>query len=183
MSAPRDPRPRLPFPEPTADGAGPAYPLVRMLDYLRDTVVHKVGSLGEAAQRASAVPSGWTPLELLWHLAHMERRWIEWGFLGRDVADPWADHAPGDTPDLPQRWRVPPGVGLAEVERRLDAVAAVTARVLDVHPLETPAALGGRFDSEAPTLGSIVVHVVQEYARHAGQLDVVVELGGDLVGE
>ena len=44
-------------------------------------------ALPVAERRTSRVPSGWTPLELLSHVLHMERRWFVWGFLGEDVAD------------------------------------------------------------------------------------------------
>jgi hypothetical protein len=33
------------------------------------------------------------------HLTYVERRWLEWGFLGADVGDPWGDRAEG-------RWAV-----------------------------------------------------------------------------
>lgn len=50
--------------------------------------------------------------------------------------------------------------------------------------LSTPAAVGGRFESEpTPTLAAILFHVLQEYARHVGQLDVVRELIDGETGE
>jgi hypothetical protein len=46
------------------------------------------------------------------------------------------------------------------------------------------AATGGRFSGdEAPDLRWICFHVLQEYARHAGHLDIVVELEGGPTGE
>ena len=45
--------------------------------------------------------------------------------------------------------------------------------------------VGGRFASaqEAPTLGWILLHVLQEHARHLGHLDIVRELTDGSVGE
>jgi hypothetical protein len=45
--------------------------------------------------------------------------------------------------------------------------------------------VGGRFTSpdQAPTLVRILFHLLQEYARHLGQLDVVVELATGTTGE
>jgi hypothetical protein len=43
--------------------------------------------------------------------------------------------------------------------------------------------LGGRFSSDPPTLGWILAHLLQEYARHVGHLDVVRELIDGSVGE
>jgi hypothetical protein len=45
------------------------------------------------------------------------------------------------------------------------------------------ARLGGRFSSDPPTLGWILAHLLQEYARHVGHLDVVRELMDGSVGE
>jgi len=45
------------------------------------------------------------------------------------------------------------------------------------------ARLGGRFISDPPTLGWILIHLLQEYARHVGHLDVVRELIDGTVGE
>ena len=45
------------------------------------------------------------------------------------------------------------------------------------------ARLGGRFSSDPPTLGWILAHLLQEYARHVGHLDVVRELIDGQIGE
>jgi hypothetical protein len=50
-------------------------------------------------------------------------------------------------------------------------------------PLDTVAATGGRFEADPPPLAWICFHVLQEYARHVGHLDVVVELAGGATGE
>ena len=48
----------------------------------------------------------------------------------------------------------------------------------------TIGASGGRFDDDdRPTLNWILFHVLQEYARHAGHLDVVRELTDGVTGE
>jgi hypothetical protein len=142
-------------------------------------MVAKCRSLADADLRRALVPSGWTPLELLQHLAYMERRWFTWGFLGEAVPDPWGDSQ--GAPDA--AWLVPPDRSLADVVALLDEQAAVTGRVLTSASLEDVAATGGRFDSDPPDLRWICFHVLQEYARHAGHLDVVVELAGGHVGE
>jgi hypothetical protein len=58
-----------------------------------------------------------------------------------------------------------------------------TSAVLTEHSLEEPGTAGGRFDHSPPTLAWICFHVLQEYARHAGHLDVAVELAGGELGE
>jgi uncharacterized damage-inducible protein DinB len=167
------------FPEPGADTADPAVLFARYLDFYRATVIRKVRALSPEEQRHSRLPSGWTPLELLQHLACMERRWFVWGFLGEDVADPWPDSQ--GSPDT--AWRVPNHLGLEDVLGLMDEVAARTNGVLDGASLEQQAPPGPRFSGEPATLAWICFHVLQEYARHAGHLDIAVELAGGPLGE
>jgi hypothetical protein len=149
------------------------------LGFLRATVVEKAGSLPDAALRRSSPHWGWSPLELVQHLAYMERRWFTWGFLGEPVRDPW-----GDSQGAPDgAWLVPADRMLADVVRMLEDQAATTERILGARGMDEVAALGGRFDTDPPELRWICFHVLQEYARHAGHLDIAVELAGGLTGE
>jgi uncharacterized damage-inducible protein DinB len=150
--------------------------LAGLLSTFRVTVVRKAEALSEADLRASRLPSSWTPIQLLSHVAHMERRWVVWGFLGEDVPDPW-----GDRRD--DAWYVDDGTTLDEVVAMLREVGARTDGVLRSTPLDTLAPDGPRFDGEPTTLGWIGFHVLQEYARHAGHLDIAVELAGGPQGE
>jgi hypothetical protein len=150
------------------------------LDFYRDTCVEKCRSLAVAELRSSRVSSGWAPLELLQHLAMMERRWFVWGFLGERVDDPWADSGG----DAEGRWQVDAGRGLEDVVALLGEYAARTRAILASHDPEAVASTGGRFHgSEPPSLRWICFHVLQEYARHAGHLDIAVELAGGHTGE
>ncbi|MFD5070560.1 DUF664 domain-containing protein [Streptomyces sp. NPDC058369] len=51
--------------------------------------------------------------------------------------------------------------------------------------LSDKARLGGRFKTpdQAPSLGRILFHLLQEYARHAGHLDIARELIDGRTGE
>lgn len=54
---------------------------------------------------------------------------------------------------------------------------------MEAHGLDEQAAERGRFtDETAPQLHWIMLHVLQEYARHAGHLDIVRELSDDAIG-
>lgn len=166
------------FPEPSNELSDPASLFGRYLDFYRETVIEKVRGLPEEEQRRSRLPSGWSPLELLQHLAYMERRWMVWGFLGEDVADPWGDH------DATGRWHVDDRIDLAVVATMLRDAGRHTSRVLAEHRLDELAPPGPRFGDQPPaTLGWICFHVLQEYARHAGHLDVVTEIAGGATGE
>src|ERR1700729_1265575 len=98
---PEVPFPEVPFPEVTVPASSRAEVFLRYLDYFRSRLASKLEALPAAELRSSRLPSGWTPLELARHLRYVELRWLEWGFEGRDVGDPWAD-SEGD------RWSVGP---------------------------------------------------------------------------
>jgi Protein of unknown function (DUF664) len=150
------------------------------LDHYRGVIEAKLTGLTEAELRSSRLPSGWSPLELLKHLVFMERRWLRWGFAGEQVDEPWGDSAA----DPDGRWSVGPDETLAELIARLHEGGAITRRLVSGVDPATPGAVGGRFgEANRPTLNWILFHVLQEYARHAGHLDVVRELADGVTGE
>ena len=164
------------LPEPGPQGVDPAAMFLDYLDYFRSEVRRKVTGLGDADLAGSRVPSGWSPAELVSHLVHMERRWFVWGFLGEDVGDPWGDR------DETDHWRVTGSID--EMLEALDAGGARVREIVSSHGLQDIASGNGRFaDSSPPTLLSILFHVMQEYARHMGHLDVVRELIDGTTGE
>jgi uncharacterized damage-inducible protein DinB len=154
--------------------------LAGYLDYYRDGVLRKFAGLPDADARRSFVPSGWTPLGLLKHLAYMERRWLRWGFAGERVADPWGDHHE-DTGG----WYVEPGETVEDVMAFFREQCSRSRAIAASADLADHAAVGGRFKSkeETPTLAWILFHVLQEYARHLGHLDIVRELADGVTGE
>ncbi|MCB0905806.1 MAG: DUF664 domain-containing protein [Nocardioidaceae bacterium] len=165
--------------EPTPEVAAlwPAY-----LDFDRRGLVAAVLALDEAERRVPRVPSGWTPIELLSHVLHMEQRWFVWIFLGEPVADPWGDWTArdpwtgDDTTDPAARWHVPEGTTAEELAERLERLGRRTTEILAAHPMQAPATPAAGWDGTPPTLEWICFHVLQEYARHAGHLDIVAEL-------
>jgi hypothetical protein len=168
--------------EPGTSVSDPHELLLGHLDYYRDTLLRKLDGLEEEVLRGSRLPSGWTPLELVWHLLHVERRWLVWGFTAERLPDPWGDTA-DDNPE--GRWHVPDGMATADVLHRFREQCDRSRAVASGSPLLARAAVGGRFPTEddAPTLSWILFHLVQEYARHVGQLDVVRELADGSTGE
>ncbi len=176
-----EPTPR-PFPEPAAhlNEAGAA--ITAFLDFHRDAVLRKLDGLSDADLRRSVVPSGWTPLALVKHLAYTERRWLQWGFMGQAVPDPW-----GDCADRANRgrWGVDPGERADHVLTFYRKTCQRSREIVAAHQLSDLARSGGRFNppDTHPALIWIVVHLLQEYARHVGHLDVVRELMDGGVGE
>ena len=155
--------------------------LVAYLDFFRASALRKLDGLTDLQLRTSLLPSGWTPLELLHHLTHVERRWMQWGFLGQSIEKPWGDWATTGQ----QRWAVPADHSVEDV--RADYIKACN-RSRDIAAATSTTTLGANSDrfrdpSDPPNLGWILFHLLQEYARHVGQLDVVRELIDGAVGE
>jgi uncharacterized damage-inducible protein DinB len=165
------------FPEPTDGRTSRADVLLAYLDYFRERIIGKLHELPAGEAHRSRLRSGWTPLQLAVHLRHVERRWLEWGFLGEDVGDPWADEQDG-------RWHVPPGADLPVVTDELRRQGGRTRDIVEAHRLDERGQPGPRWRGAEPaTLERVLFHLMQEYARHLGQLDVVVELTAGTTGE
>ena len=159
-----------PFPSATIPAASRTEVFLRYLDYFRSRVTSKLEALPAAELRRTRLPSGWTPLQLLKHLRYVELRWLEWGFDGQDVADPWGDDA-GD------RWYVADDETLATLLAGLRDQAERSRAIIEAHHLDEVGKPGERWDGADPaTLERVLFHLVQEYARHLGQLDIVTEL-------
>ncbi|GAB1690405.1 DUF664 domain-containing protein [Krasilnikovia sp. M28-CT-15] len=167
----------MPFPSPTDPAAGRTEVFLRYLDFFRESVVSKVSALPSDELRRSRLPSGWTPLELLKHLRYVELRWIEWGFQGQPVEEPW-----GDRRD--DRWYVAPDETCDALVTALRTQGEHTRVVVERHDLAAVGAPGPRWDGAPPaSLERVLFHLLQEYARHLGHLDIVAELAGGPVGE
>jgi uncharacterized damage-inducible protein DinB len=167
----------IPFPEPTAVAESRTEVFGRYLAFFRDQLAARLRELPADELRRSRLPSGWTPLELLKHLTHVEMRWLEWGFEGRSVPDPWGDQRDG-------RWHVAPEESLDDLLAALDARARRSDAVIAAHDLAEVGQPSGRWNGAPPaTLERVLFHLLQEYARHLGHLDIVCELAGTPAGE
>jgi uncharacterized damage-inducible protein DinB len=167
----------MPFPEPTSVVRSRAEVFLGYLGYFRSQLVSKLEALPDDELRASRLPTGWTPIELLKHLAYAELRWLEWRFEGRDIAEPWGEDRDG-------RWYVAPGEMFEDLVAALHAQAARTRAIVESHDLADCGQPGDGWDEgDPPALERVLLHLLQEYARHIGHLDIVSELAGGETGE
>ena len=167
--------------EPAKDGAAGSARWAAYLDWVREEIDRRrAGAVAGRAAHDAGCRRGGRRSSCSRHVLHMEQRWFVWGFLGEPVAEPWGDWTvdePWDE-DAEGRWHVAPTTSRAEeLAERLRAIGERTRAVLRDFPLDATASPGGRFADDPPTLEWICFHVLAEYARHAGHLDIVVELG------
>jgi hypothetical protein len=137
----------------------------------RDCVRAILDGLDATALNTAALPSGWTPLGMVEHLGYADRHWFGEVVLGAADPLPWPDdHAPLTTPR-------PPDVVHAFYRdqcARSDAVIAAT-------PLDTPPK-GRHPGLDVTDLRWVILHMIEETARHAGHLDVARELRDGVTG-
>lgn len=143
--------------------------LLRFLEAQRAAVLAIIDGLDTDALTTTVVPSGWTPLGLVEHLGYAERHWFQQVATGsaEPVAWPDDDHQPLTTPR-------PPSVVFAFYRAQCERSNAVLAAT----PLsETPRGRHpGPLADEITDLRGIVLHMIEETARHAGHLDIAREL-------
>ncbi|MGC2168864.1 MAG: DUF664 domain-containing protein [Acidimicrobiales bacterium] len=166
------------FPNPSLRCASRSDVIIAYLDYFREGVIDRVESISDEEIRSSRLASGWTPIELLRHLTFVELRWLEWGFEGQNVEDPW-----GDRRD--DRWYVSEDESCESVIEELRSRGRCSAAIIRESGLDALGQPGPRWKdpNDPPSLDRILLHLLQEYARHLGHLDIVVEIAGGSTGE
>jgi len=123
-----------------------------LLQFQRDSLVRNVSGVEEADARAARVPSGTTLLWLVKHLERAEALWVLHRFAGLDIQ--LSDDA----------------VGIASYQSswaRVDAVVA-SANLDDVCQNVGAESL--------VNLRWVLMHLLEETARHAGHADILREL-------
>jgi len=144
--------------------------LLKWLTGQREHVLGALEGLSDADLRRPVLPSGWTCLGLVQHLAlDVERFWFRNVMMGEPM-----DAAAAEA----NAWDVGPEMTASEVlalyTREIElADAAITRTDLDAAPAWWPDFFGS-FRLE--NLREIMLHVIAETATHAGHLDAVREL-------
>ncbi|WP_328322040.1 mycothiol transferase [Streptomyces sp. NBC_00388] len=147
--------------------------LLSVLHGQRRHVLGILDGLGAEALRRPVLPSGWSCLGLVQHLAlDVERFWFRAVVTGdQDVIE-----SLDDTVDA---WQVAPGVPHGEVLDRYRREAAradavVTAATADASLAWWPRHLFG--EPHLHSVRDVLLHVITETACHAGHLDAAREL-------
>jgi uncharacterized damage-inducible protein DinB len=137
--------------------------ILALLRYQRESFLRKVADIDDELASRSPVASGTTLLWLTNHLADAERIWLLHRFGSTDrVDDP------------------PHATTMAAASERYRATWSVTDRVIAASNLDTECPPFD--DGPAVSLRWILLHLIEETARHAGHADILRELFDDTAG-
>lgn len=162
----------------TSLAADEATLLRRFLGEQRTAVRERCAGLDAAALDTAVPPSTMTLGGMLSHLAYVEDYWLGEVLLGRSPAPAWAE-VDWDA-DVDFDWHVAAGREPAALLAQYDDAVAASEAILEevlARPegLETPAARARRSDGERASLRWILLHLIEETARHAGHADLLRE--------
>jgi uncharacterized damage-inducible protein DinB len=164
-------------PEPAA---GERSTFEQFLDYQRATLLHKTKGLNAGQMNRRLPTSALTLSGLLKHLALVEDDWIQVRFLGLPELEPWAS-APWDEDrdwefhtaeqDSPDELRA---IYQAACDRSRSGVAGIGLDALSA---------GTNRAGQQLSLRWVLMHLVEETARHNGHADLLREAVDGTVGE
>lgn len=137
------------------------------LDRHRDVVMWKIDGLDDADLRRSVTPSGNTLLGLVKHLAANEYGWFCLTF-GRPTED-----LPFDDEDDEADLRIEPHETTADVVAFYERARAAADQAITEVGLD---GTGTAWFGETVSMRWVLIHMIEETARHAGHLDVIREL-------
>ena len=158
--------------------------LVGFLDFQRATLELKCRNLGAIDLQKKIASSSMTLGGILKHMAYVENHWFSDWLMGHEKLSPWCEvdwsqdrdwdwnSAVNDLPEnLLKLW--------------FDACALSRLNVLSALEMGNLGQLAKRTwpNGEAPSLRWILVHMIEEYARHNGHADLFREAIDGQVGE
>lgn len=138
----------------------------------------KIEGVPDADLRRSMVPSGTTLLGMVKHLAYVERSWFQNVFMGREVDLPWTDEDPEAD------FRIEPGETTEQIVQLYRDECEKSRGIISEASLDDLSK--GRPDSgkrSGFSLRWIVVHMIEETARHNGHTDILREQIDGVTGE
>ena len=152
--------------------------LETFLDYHRDTLLVKCSGLdGKQLVERSVSPSGLSLLGILRHLTEVERYWFRQGWQG-DLDDVYCtDEYPDGDFDLTDPERADDD--LAAYRSEVAAAREEAAR----HDLDDTVEKRRAGRPTAVSLRWILIHMIEEYARHNGHADLLRERIDGATGE
>ncbi|WP_203885922.1 DinB family protein [Planotetraspora kaengkrachanensis] len=144
------------------------------LDRHRDAVVWKLRGLDDEQLRRPMTPSGTTLLGLVKHLAAVEYGWFCETF-GRET-EPF----PSDEDDPDVDMHVLPHETTEQILAFYERARAAADKAIEEADVETA---GTAWHGATVTMRWVLIHMIEETARHAGHMDILRELIDGATGD
>jgi uncharacterized damage-inducible protein DinB len=144
------------------------------LDRHRDVVLWKVEGLDDGQLRRRMTPSGTSLLGLVKHLASVEYGWFCETF-GRE-----SEAIPFDENDPEADMRAEPHETTAELLDYYRRARAAADQVIDELSLDD---VGTAWFGDTVSMRWVLIHMLEETARHAGHMDILRELIDGATGD
>jgi uncharacterized damage-inducible protein DinB len=166
-------------PDPTTTSERDA--LEQYLDYQRETILLKTEGLSKEQLGQRIPTSDLTLAGILYHLALVEEDWCEVDFLGLPERDEWQgiDWAADRDYEFRTALSMEPDQLRDRYRLACERARAVTLAAGDLDQLSVSTSIGGR----PFTLRWMLLHLIEETARHAGHADLLREAIDGSVGE
>ncbi len=140
------------------------------LDFHRATIKWKLDGLSLEDAARPMTPTDTKLLGIVKHLAYVERWWFQENFLGREREYPWSESG-----DMEADFKIFPGETIESIFALYDAECEVSRGIVGEASLDDVAVRPRRTGAH-PTLRWIMLHMIEEVARHNGQADILREL-------
>jgi uncharacterized damage-inducible protein DinB len=140
----------------------------------RDVVLWKLDGLDDEQLHRAMVPSGTNLIGLVKHLASVEYGWFCSTF-GRPSEEIAFDE---DDPDADMR--AAPGETTADIVAYYEQARAAADAVIDELDLD---ATGTAWSGETVSMRWVLIHMLEDTVRHAGQMDIIRELVDGATGD
>ena len=138
------------------------------LDHYRATILAICEGVDDEDLRRPMVPSGTTLLGMIKHLAYVERGWFQETIAGDPVEYPFDFDA-----DPEADMRAEPHERAEEILDLYRSECARSRQIIDAVSLDDLAKGAGR--SADYNVRWVIVHMIEETARHAGHADIIRE--------
>ena len=162
--------PSAPVPHDPDCTASERQTLIEFLEYYRAVLLRKAAGLDQAQLATRLGASSLTIGGVVKHMAFVEHGWFRECWLGEGLIEPWSDVDWQATPDWDHDSAADDSPAalhrlyLASIERSRAAIA-------DAHDL----AVTVQYREQPWSLRWILVHMIEEYARHCGHADLIRE--------
>ncbi|HYM49940.1 MAG TPA: DinB family protein, partial [Candidatus Limnocylindrales bacterium] len=153
MEAKVVPHERVPVPRTGAEKAM----LCAFLDRYRETMIWKLKGLSKEQASRRLVPSGSTLLGVVKHLAYVERGWFQGDVAGQPIAFPWKEGEPD------RDFLVEPSDTIESIVSLYEGEIAKSRAIVERASLDDLS-----HEDDPHSLRWILIHMIEETARHAG---------------